>query len=695
MMLRRATHFKSFLLLLLAGGNGLRADPPPWKYSTSWIGNTFAAPKWVQKDGLGLAVGSDGSCYLGSSWDEAGKGAGIYRNGDTVGQLADIRVCEGAVAVDDHFVFLGAVSRDSGAPINGLRRWHRDGSLAPWNGGTDFLPIGTAWQSGACLSQKQLFVADVDTNTIRVFDEQTLQEKRPFACPRPFRLTADHAGRLWVIQREDSTAQGVPAVVVEYTRTGTPTGRKIAADGATALAVSPAGLLLVAGPNLQVLEYDVSGFAPRMVGTLEVKGGVYAGTPGVMAPDKLMGLFGVGTDAAGNIYTLGRAPAEGGGVDLREFSPAGKMLWQLVSTQFADCADVDPATDGVDVYTRDEHFVMDYGKPVGRQWTWKGYTLNPKYDDGRVDPRMGGFSWASPMIRRLQGRLYLFLHPGSAIGIFRKGPGETFIPAGLVDIGPGWAKKAGDDRVAWPPQQPQKSRWLWRDENGDGRIQPAEFQSRPDLIDEFTVSGSWVDTRGGLWLCGVGPSEPVHFGRCLWHLPLQGFDAHQNPIYDLASLKRLPVPDEFGHNGVERIIYQPETDTMYLSGETPEHPKEVHWGSVGTEILRYDHWSKPDRTVRWRIVLPFDPKNDDTFFPALCVAGSRLFAMQRCLSHVHVYDTANGRELGVLTPGPEIGGMTGWCDMENGIQAVQRKNGEYVLFAEDDYRPKIVVYRLR
>lgn len=134
---------------------------------------------------------------------------------------------------------------------------------------------------------------------------------------------------------------------------------------------------------------------------------------------------------------------------------------------------------------------------------------------------------------------------------------------------------------------------------------------------------------------------------------------------------------------------------MYLAGETKEHTnKKLHWGAIGTEVIRYDDWSKPMRRVRWRIALPTEPKNADFFFNSLTVAGQRLFCIVRFKSTIYTYDTETGQPVGLITPGPEVGGASGWCDMANGIQAFRRQNGEILLFAEDDYRERIILYRI-
>jgi len=715
LVLARAT--LSLAISLQLPGAGLvwaQTAPAPTgtiTYTTTWLGNTFGGnPKWVQKDGHSLAVAADGRCYVGATWDEARKGIGIYQNGDTVGQLIGIDFTSALMAVDDKYAFGGAAENLPGPDgkkvlTYGVKRWLLDGTPAPLvAGGKDnFFPIGNTWLAGASLYNGNLYVGDLGSDSIRVFDRETLREQAKFPCPKPFRVAVNAAG-IWVLQRDTSYNIGQPAKILHLTLDGQPDGVSLPEAetvGATNFALSPSGQLLVAGPHSQILIYDVSGKTPRLAGTLGQKDGVWAGTPGLMADDKLLSPWGVGCDAKGNIYVLDRAPAVGGCTDLRAFSPDGKMLWQLVCNQFTDGGSVDPATDGADVYTRDEHYVMDYTKPLGQQAVWKGYTLDPKNDDGRLDNHMPNsmFEWGSPLVRRLDGRLYLYLHPGNYIGIFRKGPGEIFAPSGLIDLPPQWQKQADKTNshyYEWPPEQPKLSRWIWRDKNGDGQIQPDEFESNPDLANEIeAINGSWVDEKGDIWLCGSSKGN-----RCMWHLPLKGFDAMQNPIYDVADFKHIELPDEFlkadkiNHYDANRILYLADTDIMYLSGTSADHPKSVNGPGMGTEVYRYDDWSKPTRHMRWRIDLPDSLKDPYSFFEAMTVAGKYLFCAQRHLATIYVYDTATGNFLGNITPGPEIGGSTGWIDMPEGIQGYQAKDGTISVFMEDDYKPKVVVYRL-
>ena len=72
---------------------------------------------------------------------------------------------------------------------------------------------------------------------------------------------------------------------------------------------------------------------------------------------------------------------------------------------FVDLADLDPASDA-DVYTKEEHFVLDYTKPPGHEWSYSGYTVDPRrYPD---DPRLH-LSPTHIWVRRIDGKRFLFV----------------------------------------------------------------------------------------------------------------------------------------------------------------------------------------------------------------------------------------------------------------------------------------------
>ena len=113
---------------------------PGLDYRRSWVGNSYGTAgqknaKWVQNNIVALWVAPDGRCYTASSWDEAKHEGGIYKEGDVVGNLADLHPDEGggygnavsAVAGAGDSVYVGIWGN--------VRRYNLDGGHKSFEGG--------------------------------------------------------------------------------------------------------------------------------------------------------------------------------------------------------------------------------------------------------------------------------------------------------------------------------------------------------------------------------------------------------------------------------------------------------------------------------------------------------------------------------------------------------------------------------
>ena len=107
----------------LSGVSGLASASFSDGYTTSWIGDNGRAgqDKWVQNTISAMEVESDGTVITNSRWDEGGREAGIYRNGDAVDWLPDLHGNGGyAVTSDSSYYYVGI--DDNGY---GLRRYSK------------------------------------------------------------------------------------------------------------------------------------------------------------------------------------------------------------------------------------------------------------------------------------------------------------------------------------------------------------------------------------------------------------------------------------------------------------------------------------------------------------------------------------------------------------------------------------------
>ena len=694
-------------------------------YSTSWIGNTFGgnpAPGEPHKH-VPLAVDAlfvlpDGTCYTNTFWDENGAEVAAYKNGDVLGSAGHTHGWgyDGGteVTANSRYLFFAQTVDNEGGGLKdadtwpakgktwfGISRRTRDGRPAPFPGGKggagdtlkqNFLlireaPNGTRQSvSGLAADETHLYVSNPAADRVEVYDPKSMMQTGGWPLPRPGRIALASDGTLWIIQH--GTAAGRPRLV-HVTRhgallPGTITGM---ADPA-ALCLDNHGRLLVAddGPGQQVRLYDVHGLRPRFVGTLGISGGILGGTGpqiGRDGPLRFNHLTGVGCDSLGNVYVASNGSVAGGGTVLESYAPSGKRLWRLLGLEFIDCAEPDLASPS-DVYTKEEHFVMDYARPAGQQWTYRGYTVNRfRYPD---DPRLHTGA-TSVFVRRIAGKRFLFTTDmySSELAVFRFQPGtdgEIAVPAAL------FAKRhyAPEDKSAWPATQPPNGEWLWHDANGDGKMQAGEF-TQPGTGKDAPGGWGWsVDGRGDVWQSSDRDG--------LREFPCLGLDAHGSPLYSYASLKTAPMPAPF----VElcRAEYRPETDTMFLSGYTTERPhKGGEWGTVGTEVVRYEGWSRGDPKPALRISLPYDGKKDpQVYIKAMCIAGDYLFAVEsRDPERVFVYDARTGALRGTMQPDETVGKSSGWVDTPYGIRAARRASGEYLVFVEEDLDAKVLLYR--
>lgn len=693
---RRVLHFLIFpiaaliastLTALYLTSNALHDFP----YKTSWIGNTFGGGnKWVQLQISAMYVAPDGTIYTNSIWDEAGREAGIYKDGDVIGKAGALhgwgRNGGEAVTATDKYIYVamkqGPIDKlvlqdypPPGTTWYCVRRYNLSGNSAPFSGGRGYdssmLIVSTLGPvTGLAYTNNELYVSDSGANRIRVYDAQTLIELRSWSVERPQNIAVARQGNLWVIQAKDP--RNAPQIL-NYSKTGTLLSKKITdVVEPTALAIDNQGRLLVTENSLrqQVLIYDIRGM-PKLIGALGNAGGVYSGIRGEVGDLKFYGLTGVGTDTAGNIY-VSNDGFERSGVDLRKFSPSGVLQWQLLGLEFVDNADADPGTDAVDVFTQHEHFVMDYRQDSGREWRYKAYTLDKfRYPD---DPRLyNNFSTASPFLRRIKGKRFLFLTGmyAQTLSVYRF-DGEIAVPSAIFS----------KEHSVWPANQPAQGSWLWYDKNGDGSIQSDEYESLG--AEDRSLWGWEVDRNGDIWQASAS--------GYIRHFLALGLDAHGTPIYRGAASETVPMPAPF--KSIERIKYFPDTDVMYLGGYTNEHPKAPDdWGLVGTEIVRYDNWSN-NKKLRWRITLPYAPKaHPMLIIKAMDVAGDRVFAVDSRKAEVYIYDAGTGAFVTRLRAGPEVGHESGWIDIPYGLRAYRRANGEYVVFVEEDAKAKVMMYR--
>ena len=490
--------------------------------------------------------------------------------------------------------------------------------------------------------------------------------------------TRDKLGRLWKLEVEytdpkhqewEFTPKGITCdgKLVRFPELFQPTALALANDGS--LMVADSGT----GPRQQVLFYEVADSnQPRLLKAFGERGGISSGKPGERTPLKFWGIRGVGMDAAGNLYV---AQSEMGTV-LRSFTPGGELRWELHGEFFCDLAVADPSDDGATVWGIQERYAMDWSQLPGRESTWTHYTLNRrKYPN---DPRglmhvkqQGEHGLTSPQVVYLNGHRFLFvggMFASNFINIFRF-DGEIAVPSGLILQ---WGNTLYNTDLKWPPQKPGGTS-IWRDLNGDGDYQAAEFAPNTDRVKPGPF---WVDRKGNLWMA---------YG--FFRYDFQGLDARGNPIYAADKITVLDKPK--GVNRVARVCYLDESDTLVVAEEGVDEQGRPSMRHISRVVVCKGYLAGNRETVA------FTPGAGRE---AGCVTAAGDYAFTggwKGRGRVWVNRLSDGAEVGVFDPGPTVGGVqnTGWIDLLTGINAFKRTTGEYLVFVEENYKAKSLIYR--
>jgi hypothetical protein len=378
-------------------------------------------------------------------------------------------------------------------------------------------------------------------------------------------------------------------------------------------------------------------------------------------------------DRAGNLYV---AMSEQGSV-LRAFAPDGALRWELHGEFFCDVVAADPANDAATIWGIQERYDMDWSQSPGRDSRWVSYTLNRhKYPN---DPRglmhvkqQGEHGLTSPQIVYLDGRRFMYvggMFASNFINIFRF-DGEIGVPSGLILQ---WDKDLYNTDLKWPPHKPKGQTSIWRDRNGDGDYQAAEFSRNAERV---RPGPFWVDRQGNIWMA---------YG--FFRYDCQGLDEVGNPIYSADKITVLDKPS--GVDQVARVVYLDETDTLIVAEEGRDEAGRPSMRHISRVVVCKDYLRGNRETTSFAA---------GAGVSAACVAAAGEYAFtggwqQR--GKIWVNRLSDGKEMGVLEPGPTVGGVdkTGWIDLLTGITAFKRSTGEYLIFVEENYRGKSLIYR--
>ncbi len=225
------------------------------------------------------------------------------------------------------------------------------------------------------------------------------------------------------------------------------------------------------------------------------------------------------------------------------------------------------------------------------------------------------------------------------------------------------------DQAGWPPYQPEKGEWIWRDADDNGEFDAGEYQANGGE-DSPSVPGWWVDRAGNVWR--ATETKGIRF------FPSQGLDVNGSPKGDFKTLRTFPRPE--GFKMVKRLRYDSASDTLYMGGTTAEAENQ-HWKPMGPMIACYDGWLNGAQKLRWRVTLPYshgasghescEPMGFDVADDFIFV---QFFRGQGAAAGPCIGDVA-ARGFHHLA----IGGERGGADFARGFQAFEDGRGHGVL----------------
>lgn len=613
-------------------------------YITNWVGNTFEGAgkngegRWVQDFVDEIEVTPDGAVITASLWDEAGRCTGIYKNGDVNRDL--LKQYNGA---GEHTEWGWGTASEAVAvegrhifisnTANELLRFRWNPKNIHEYAYLNQVALGGDKKDTAIgMSAGQGLLCIVrKSGEVQVRRTLDLSLVRRFTVRDARDVAVSPSGDLWMI---------VGSQIQRYSATGEKLRGNIADAGKpSAISIGNHRACLIVcddGERQQVLVYDISNPAsPNLIRRFGTQGGLRSGTPGEVTPDKLFALRGAGTDAQGNLYVaMGMVMGE---TIIRQYTPKGIMRWEVACHAFVDCFyPVEVSSRRFELYGSCEILSFDPSRPAGRGWKLKAITRDHiRYPN---DPR-NREPWGGVFLRVLQGKRVLYTTPqmggGFRIFVFEPAPSQIARYAGEITL--------------------------------------------PDI--ELWARN--VDRQGSIWFSD---------GRRILRYRFQGFDKQGNPLYNTASPEVWDAPAPFTE--VARVHYVAETDTLYIGGYTSE-VSPPSWGLMGGVLARFDGWLKGNRTARYLLALPRD--REGLFPKEFDVAGDYLFAVmvKGGYGHsalVYVFRADSGSQVGVLFPGREVGGNSGWIDMVHGIHALKASDGTYLIVVEEDWRGKNIVY---
>ena len=562
-----------------------------------------------------------------------------------------------------------------------------------------------------------------------------------------------------------------PGTVQRYSLTGSPVGPAIT-DMKTprGITVDASGRVYVTdydAADQRIHVYTGStGAALETLGTL--KGPLGESAKGSIVDTSLDHPEGIVVDANYNLYVASSGPTSGdfggSGMTLRMYKPnsgssyvtsltTANKVWQNAGLEYVDGA-VPDSSDDLNVYTKFHHYSMNYSN-LGKNnvtspiWSYAGEHV----DDVTypADPRLSGVYYSGSYIRKLGSNKFLIVgeESGSLINIFKFAGGTSEITApyarfnrslsGYLDIWTDLDASGSDNSPNANCSGFAGGGSLTSPITYGGGTNEEECTSPSVVSNPYQDNFAWyMDTTGNIWSVGSIASNSYR----IYEFPMV-LNGSGNPTWSFKTVVSWAAPSAFGtssHGNTFplRLIYDAPNDALFIGGYTklanlmkycvvsptanPQVPcadeskdvtngeQEMGNGNVGTQILRYDNWTKGSQALGCTITLATPPvppavphsktSNDLGNGPRDMDYANGLLVTEddftNRLDYYYAYDSKCSA--GTVTPvyswipGPEVGSVSGTIDSPQTVHLFFRSPNQYFTFSEEGGQHKVIMF---
>lgn len=236
-----------------------------------------------------------------------------------------------------------------------------------------------------------------------------------------------------------------------------------------------------------------------------------------------------------------------------------------------------------------------------------------------------------------------------------------------------------------PPNMTRGQKYIWLDLNGNGYPDTTEYTL---LNGTYINNNLWalsIDTNGTVWAGDLNQGVEAYYYNTL--------NQYGVPMWNVSNRVFWTAPKSILQ--IERVLYVPTEDTMYMTGPTVENNYNTGewWGMVGVAVQKYENWTSSGfgpkvPTAEYR--LP-NSTNDAPALKSMDIYDGIFFGAHFATGQVHVIDMSNGNTITVLDPWWPQGLM----DMPYSITVSRRvATGDWLIILEEDVHNKNTVYMI-